>query len=76
MTLKILGTGCKKCKSLEENARAAVEELKLDANVEKVEKVDEIVEYGVMVTPALVVDGELKSAGKVLSIDELKKMLV
>lgn len=75
MTIKILGTGCTSCKKLEENAKTAVKALGLDATIEKVEDVQKIIGYGVMKTPALVVDEQVKSMGKVLSPDEIKKFL-
>ena len=73
--IQILGTGCPKCKRLTANAEGAVEELGLDASVEKVEKIVDIMKFGVMMTPALVVDGQVKSAGKVLSTEEIGKLL-
>lgn len=76
MKLQVLGTGCPKCKLLTANAEAAVKSLGIEATIEKVEKIQEIMKFGVMVTPALVVDGVVKSAGKVLSEDEIKKYLV
>lgn len=75
MEIKVLGTGCKKCKSLEQATRQAIEELNLDANVEKVEDIAEIMQFGVMTTPALVVDGEVVLSGKVPKISELKELL-
>ncbi|MBT2679860.1 TM0996/MTH895 family glutaredoxin-like protein [Bacillus sp. ISL-35] len=75
MNIKILGTGCKKCQELEKNTRTAVEELQLDAQVEKVEDIKEIMKYKVMSTPALVIDEKLVSTGKLLSVNELKAML-
>lgn len=75
MKLEILGTGCAKCTKLEEETRQAVKELGLDAEVIKVKDLKDIMAYGVMVTPALVVDGEVKVAGKIPSRDELKKMI-
>jgi len=74
--LQILGTGCPKCKKLAENVEAAVKELKLDFEIEKVTDINEIMNFGVMMTPALAVDGEVKAVGKVLSADEIKKILV
>jgi small redox-active disulfide protein 2 len=74
-TIQILGTGCPKCKALLANAEAAVKALGLEAQIEKVEKIQEIMKFGVMTTPALVVDGQVKSTGKVLSPDEIKKHL-
>jgi small redox-active disulfide protein 2 len=73
--LQILGTGCPKCKKLAQNAEAAVKELGLDFEVEKVTDITEIMNFGVMMTPALAVDGQVKAVGKVLSPDEIKKML-
>lgn len=75
MIIKILGTGCANCKKLEANAREAVKELGVDATVEKVENMRDIVGYGVMRTPALVVDEVVKVMGKVASVEEIKKLL-
>jgi len=79
MTMKkiqILGTGCPKCKLLTANAEQAVKELGIEAVVEKVDKIQDIIKFGVMITPALAVDGQVKSAGKVLRADDIKKFLV
>jgi small redox-active disulfide protein 2 len=73
--IQILGTGCPKCKLLTANAEAAVKALGIEATVEKVEKIADIMKFAVMTTPALVVDGQVKSAGKVLSADDIKKFL-
>ena len=73
--IQILGTGCPKCRTLTANAEAAVKELGIEATVEKVEKIADIMKFNVMVTPALVVDGQVKSAGKVLSAEDIKKKL-
>ncbi len=73
MTIQILGTGCPKCKQLKVNAEAAIMALGIEATIEKVEKIDEIMAFGVMITPALAVDGVVKSAGKVLSPEDIKK---
>ena len=73
--IQILGTGCPKCKMLTANAEAAVKALGIEATVEKVEKITEIMKFGVMMTPALVVDGQVKSAGKVLSAGDIEKLL-
>ncbi|SHK00804.1 small redox-active disulfide protein 2 [Clostridium amylolyticum] len=75
MVIKILGTGCSNCKKLEENAKKAVEELGLDAVVEKVSDIKEIMSYGVMKTPALVVDGKVKVMGRVVTSEDIKKYL-
>lgn len=73
--IKILGTGCPKCKKLTEMAEAAAKELNLEFTIDKVTEISKIMEFGVMITPALVVDGEVKSAGKIPRPDEIKKML-
>jgi small redox-active disulfide protein 2 len=75
MKIKILGTGCPKCKQLEANARKAVEELKIKADIEKVTDVGKIVDYGVMSTPAIVIEGEVKSSGRIPTVEEIKKWL-
>lgn len=75
MIIKILGTGCSKCDKLEKNSKKAVKELGIDATIEKVADIKEMVAYGVMEVPALVVDDEVKSVGKVLSSEEVKKYL-
>jgi small redox-active disulfide protein 2 len=76
MTLvQVLGTGCAKCAKLKEHADTAVSELGVDASVEKVEDIVEITKFGVMMTPALVVDGEVKVMGKVPSVDDIKGYL-
>ena len=73
--VQILGAGCPKCLALETNAKKAVEELGIDAEIEKVTKIAEIMKKGVMMTPALVVNGEVKIVGKVPSVDEIKDLL-
>jgi len=75
MDIKVLGTGCAKCKTLERITKEAVEELNLDASVEKIEDIQKIMEYGVMFTPALVVDGEVLIKGRVPNLKEMKKIL-
>jgi small redox-active disulfide protein 2 len=75
MKIQVLGTGCAKCKQLTANAEKAVAELGLTATIEKVEDVREIMKFRVMTTPALVVDGLVRSAGDVLSADAVKKIL-
>ena len=75
MKIQILGTGCPKCRTLTANAESAIKELGLAAEIEKVSDIKEIVNFGVMTTPALAVDGVVKSAGKVLSSDDIKKIL-
>jgi small redox-active disulfide protein 2 len=73
--IKILGTGCPKCKKLAELAETAARELNIEYKLEKVTDLNKIMDYGVMITPALVVDGQVKIAGKVPKIDDIKKML-
>jgi small redox-active disulfide protein 2 len=75
MKLQILGTGCPKCKKLAENAEAAAKDLDVQCDIEKVTDINEIMKFGVMITPALAVDGEVKVVGKVVSVDEIKQML-
>ena len=75
MIIKILGSGCANCKKLEQNAKDAVKALGLDAAVEKVENFKDIAKYGVMRTPALVLDEEVKVVGKVSTVDEIKALL-
>lgn len=73
--IQILGTGCPKCKTLTQHAEEAVKQLGMEATIEKVEKITEIMKFGIMTTPGLVVDGKIKSAGKVLSVEDIKKHL-
>jgi small redox-active disulfide protein 2 len=75
MKIQVLGTGCAKCKQLTANAERAVAELGLTATVEKVEDLREIRKLGVMTTPALVVDGKVRVAGKVLAAEAVKELL-
>ena len=75
MKIEILGTGCPKCKQLEENARKAVEEMKITADIKKVTDLNEIIDYGVMSTPAIAVDGKIKAYGKVSDKEEIKEWL-
>ncbi|NLC80668.1 MAG: thioredoxin family protein [Lentisphaerae bacterium] len=73
--IPVLGTGCPKCKTLTATAEAAVKALGVEATVEKVEKIADIMKFGVLMTPALVVDGQVKSVGKVLSASDIEKLL-
>lgn len=75
MEIKVLGTGCAKCKSLERTTQQAVNELDLDADVEKIEDIQKIMEYGIMRTPGLVINGKIVLSGKVPKISELKELL-
>ena len=74
-TIQILGTGCPKCKQLAANAEQAAIELGIKYRVEKVTDINEIMEFGVMLTPAIVIDGEVKASGKVSGVEEIKKWL-
>ena len=76
MKIQILGTGCPKCKALAEAAEAAAKEAGVEYKLEKVTEINEIMKFGVMMTPALVIDGEVKTVGKVPSLEEIKKMFV
>ena len=73
--VQVLGPGCPKCTKLAQSAQAAVAELGIDAEVEKVTDISAIMEFGVMMTPALVVDGEVKATGKVSTLEEIKEFL-
>ena len=73
--IKILGSGCSKCRQLEKSTRQAIQELDLDLNVEHITDFTQIASYGVMSTPALVVNGKVVSFGKVLSVEEVKSIL-
>lgn len=73
--IKVLGTGCAKCATLYDNVKSAVAELGIDATVEKEQDIMKIMEYNVMSIPALVVDGSVLSTGKVLTIEDVKKLL-
>jgi small redox-active disulfide protein 2 len=74
-TIQVLGTGCKKCAALQENVEEALKNLGVEAAVEKIEDINEIVKFGVMIPPALAVDGEVKIAGKVASTEEIMGLL-
>jgi small redox-active disulfide protein 2 len=74
-TIEVLGTGCAKCKRLFTNAEQAVKELNVAMDVVKVDDLDQIVERGVMLTPALSINGEVVSEGRVLDVKEIKRML-
>lgn len=73
--IQVLGTGCPKCKKLAELAEEAAKELNIPYELEKVTDLNDIMEFGVMITPALVVDGEVKLAGRLPKIGDLKQML-
>ena len=73
--IQILGTGCAKCENLAENARKAIEAVGVECEVEKVKDLNEIMKFGVMITPALAIDGQVKFSGKVAEVDEIAKLL-
>jgi len=73
--LQILGTGCPKCKKLAELTGEAAKSLGIEHQIEKVEDIKQIISFGVMMTPALVVNGEVKVSGRVPTVDEIKKMI-
>ena len=75
MKIEILGTGCPKCKKLEENARKALEETGKKAEVIKITDINEIIERDVMTTPAIVIDGKVKAFGRIPDVEEIKKWL-
>ena len=75
MKIEILGTGCTKCKALEEAAKQAVSKIGGFHSVEKVEDIQKIMDYGVVSTPGLVIDGEVKSTGKLLSAEEIIELI-
>jgi len=73
--IQVLGTGCAKCRTLAENARKAVDEMGIDAEVEKIEDIKEIMKFKILMTPGIALDGEVKAAGRVLSVEDIKKLL-
>jgi small redox-active disulfide protein 2 len=75
MKIEVLGMGCPSCKRLEENVRKAVKEAKVKAQIVKIDDLQQIIERGIMFTPALIIDGDEKAVGRVPSVDEIKKML-
>ena len=75
-SVKVLGSGCKSCHTLFENTKNAIEDIGLDIHVDYITDVKEIMEYGVMSTPALVINEEVVSMGKILKAEEVKKYLV
>jgi len=74
-TLQILGPGCPKCKKLAQNTEAAADDLDIEYKIEKVTDINEIMKFGVMLTPALVVNGQVKVVGKVPGVEEIKQIL-
>jgi small redox-active disulfide protein 2 len=74
--IQILGTGCSRCKTLASNAEKAVKELGLEAEVEKVTDIQDILKFQILMTPGLVIDGQVKAAGRISSTDEIKQLLM
>jgi small redox-active disulfide protein 2 len=74
--IKILGSGCEKCKRLAEQTEQMVTQLNIKASIQKVTNINEISHYGVLILPALIIDGKVKTAGRVPPIDELKRILM
>ncbi len=75
MKIQILGTGCPRCKALASNAEKAVQELGMNIEIEKVTGIQDILKFEILMMPGLVIDGQLKAAGRVPSTDEIKEML-
>ncbi|KFD42235.1 redox-active disulfide protein 2 [Peptococcaceae bacterium SCADC1_2_3] len=75
MQIKVLGPGCQKCHALERTVREVIQEMDLAADIVEVKDINEIVSYGVLLTPGLVINGKVKSSGKVLSKNEIKKYI-
>ena len=75
MIIKILGTGCPKCKKLEANALLAIEQAGIEASVEKVTDLDKIMDYGVMMTPALVIDEKVVAGGKIVAVADILALI-
>jgi small redox-active disulfide protein 2 len=74
--IQILGTGCKRCHDLTANAERAVRELGVEAEIEKVTEIQDIIKFQILMTPGLVIDGQVKAAGRVPSVEEIKQLLV
>ncbi len=75
-TIQVLGTGCKKCVALKANVEEALKQLGVEADVQKIEDINEIVKFGVMSIPALAIDGQVKFVGKVATPEEIKAVLM
>ena len=75
MRIEILGMGCPKCKKLYENAQVAVKEANVQVDVVKIEDIQKITDYGLMSTPAIAIDGQVKAAGRIPAPDEIKKWI-
>lgn len=75
MKIEILGMGCAKCKKVAMNAEQAIKETGVNAEITKVEKINDIMKYSVLITPALVVDGQVKCSGKIPTVEEIKQWI-
>ena len=75
-TIQILGTGCARCRDLTANAEKAVQELGIEAEIEKVTEIQDIIKFQILMTPGLVINGQVKAAGRVPSVEEIKQLLV
>ena len=75
MKIQILGTGCPKCKQVETNAREAVKNLNIEAVIEKITDINQIIDFGVTATPALAVDGDVKFSGRIPSVEEIEDVI-
>ncbi len=75
MKIAVYGPGCANCQNLEKNAKEAVKEIGIDAEITKIQEIDKILESGIIATPALAIDGEMKSMGRVPSVEEIKKWI-
>jgi small redox-active disulfide protein 2 len=75
MVIKVLGTGCPKCRKVYANAQRAIADLGINVKLEKVETIDEILRHGVMMTPAVVINGRVRASGRIVRVEELKKWL-
>lgn len=73
--VQVLGPGCPDCEQFCQNAQAAVKELGIEANVEKITDIDQILEFDVLMTPALAIDGQVKAVGKALTVEEIRAIL-
>ena len=76
MIVKVLGMGCPNCKKFEQNIQTALKELNIETKVHKIEDIQEIMSYGIMSTPALMIDDSIVSAGQMLGVDEIKKIIM
>jgi len=74
--IQILGTGCSRCRDLTANAHKAVQELGIEVEIEKVTEIQDIIKFQILMTPGLVIDGQVKAAGRIPSVEEIKQMIV